>query len=93
MREWLSSRLQNDGCRFESGQCLVKHVENILGGLGIFLVIIAILVAIFGTGNLIAHDNNQKQQRMNELCINKGYSGWQSGTNNNNNYGISGCVK
>jgi hypothetical protein len=54
----------------------MEHVKDILAGLGIFIVVLAIVGGIFLVPYNIAHDNNQKQQNLNELCISKGYDGW-----------------
>lgn len=71
----------------------MEHVKEILAGLAIFLVAFAIVGGIIGGGLWTAHENNVKQQRMNQLCLSHGYSGWQSGTNGGHDYGISGCTK
>lgn len=71
----------------------MNHVKEILCGLAIFLAFVGLLVAIFGTAYVTSHENNVKQQKMNELCVAHGYSGWQSGTNQSHDYGQSGCYK
>jgi len=72
----------------------MEHVKEILAGLAVFIVVLAIVAGIFLVPTKIAHENNQKQQHMNEICIAKGYIGWSDQRTVRDGPDLpAGCVK
>lgn len=50
----------------------MEHVKEILGGLALLVFVLAVIGAFFLTGQ----SNGRKEQQMNEVCVDKGYTGW-----------------
>jgi len=72
----------------------MQHVKDILAGLAIFICVAAIIGGIFLVPSKIAHENNQKQQHLNEVCIAKGYIGWSDEhTDRDDRFFPAGCTK
>jgi hypothetical protein len=67
----------------------MTHVKDILGGLAVLIVALAVLFGVFGGGYLTAEHNRQKVERMIQLCVAKGYSGWED----SGRYATARCVK
>lgn len=55
----------------------MSHLKDILGGLAVTIVALAVVVGVFGGAIYTAHQNSLKVQRMTQLCLSKGYSGWE----------------
>lgn len=69
--------------------CGVPGVKDILAGLGCFIVAMAIITGLFGGMIYTGQQNNQKVQRLNQLCVSKGYAGWQD----DGRSGYTRCVR
>jgi len=67
----------------------MKHVKDIIAGLGAFIVAMALIVGVFGGAIYTGLKNSEKVQHMNQLCLARGFSGWQDG----GRYDSSRCVK
>lgn len=67
---------------------MIYHIKEILVGSGIFLIVAGIIAASLFN----AAENRKTKSDMTQLCIEKGYVGWDSGADSDR-YGISSCVK
>jgi len=68
----------------------MEHVKEILAGLAIFIVVAGTIAGIIGGFVYSSTQNSDKQQRLNQVCIEKGYDGWED---NSYTHGHVGCVK